>query len=368
MFVQYLCGTIWDLLCNIYLLFLPFEVGDIAAPSVTPYSVSAHLMTTMNASTVPPDNSTSLCYSFNKPPFQNSSTIASFYFSAIFTPLGLLSNLVAFGVLVKSIQRTQSQSRSSFLILLGGLVVTDFMGLLTTGSIVLSFRITNFNWQTVDPNCHFCNFMGMSMVFYGLCPLLLGATMAAERFIGINRPFTRYNSLPKNRTVSTLLLVWLVVGCVALLPVVGVGAYHLQYPGSWCFFHIDSKGQDRTFSLIFSLFGLLCIAVSFLLNTVSVVTLIKMCCSRNRMRRRRDHEVEMMVQLILINVVASICWCPLLVSFTTFQFFQIVGICINNGYITSQWNTSNCIIPAFRIAACHPSLELAYSSNGQHFY
>lgn len=296
-------------------------MGDVAATSLTNYSASTHLLAAMNTSTLLPGNRTSLCYSLSKPPFENSSTIASLYFTAIFTPLGLLSNLVAFYVLVKSFQQTQSQTRSSFLILLGGLVVTDFMGLLTTGSIVLSFRIINFNWQVVDPNCHFCNFMGMSMVFYGLCPLLLGASMATERFIGINRPFTRLTSLPKNRTVSMLLFVWLVAGAVALLPVIGLGGYHIQDPGSWCFFHIDSKGKDRTFSLIFSLFGLLCITVSFLLNTVSVVTLIKMCCGRDRTRRRRDHEAEMMVQLILINVVASICWCPLLVSSSTFHLF-----------------------------------------------
>lgn len=273
----------------------------------------------MNASATPPGNGTALCYSRNNISREKWSSISSLYFSATFTSLGLLSNLVAFYVLVKSFQRTQSQSRSSFLIFLGGLVVTDFMGLLTTGSIVLSFRITEFTWQLVDPNCHFCNFMGMSMVFYGLCPLLLGAAMAAERFIGINRPFTRYTSLPKNRTVSMLLLVWLIAGSVALLPLLGVGSYHIQYPGSWCFFYIDSQGNDQAFSLIFSLFGLLCIAMSFLLNTVSVVTLIKMCCSRDRTRRRRDHEVEMMVQLILINTVASICWCPLLVSYTNLK-------------------------------------------------
>lgn len=298
---------------------MPFKVGEIATPSLTPYSASTHLLTAMNTSTMPPVNRTALCYSHNTSSLKNSPTISPLH-SAIFTSLGLLFNLVAFYVLVKSYQRTQSQSRSSFLIFLGGLVVTDFMGLLTTGSIVVSFHITNFNWQVVDPNCHLCNFMGMSMVFYGLCPLLLGATMAGERFIGINRPFTRYTSLPKNRTVSMLLLVWLIAGSVALLPLVGVGCYHLQLPGSWCFFSIDSKGNDQAFSLIFSLFGLLCIAMSFLLNTVSVVTLIKMCCSRDKMRRRRDHELEMMVQLILINIVASICWCPLLVSFTNFKY------------------------------------------------
>lgn len=268
----------------------------------------------MNASVPPPTNNTPLCYSINSPPFNYHPTIASAYFSSIFSTLGLTSNLIAFIVLLKTFRRTHSRSRSFFLIFLGGLVVTDFMGLLVTGSIVVSFHVTHFNWRQLDPNCHFCNFMGISMVFYGLCPLLLGAAMAVERFIGINLPFERSTSVSKTRTVSMVLMVWLIAGCIALLPLVGIGSYHMQMPGSWCFFNISSKGNDLAFSLLFSLVGLMCIAVSFLLNTVSVVTLIKVCCGQDSTQRRRDHEVEMMVQLILIMVIASICWCPLLVS------------------------------------------------------
>ncbi|XP_061831969.1 thromboxane A2 receptor [Nerophis lumbriciformis] len=267
----------------------------------------------MNASVLPPSNDTPLCYSINSPPFKDVPNIASAYFSSIFSALGLTSNLIAFVVLLKSFRRTHSSSRSSFLIFLGGLVVTDFMGLLVTGTIVVGFHITHFNWRSLDPHCHFCNFMGMSMVFYGLCPLLLGAAMAVERFIGINRPFARSTSTPKRRTVSMLLLVWFTAGCMASLPLTGIGSYHMQMPGSWCFFNISSAGTDLVFSLLFSLFGLTCIAVSFVLNTVSVVTLIKVCCGQDKMQRRRDQEVEMMVQLILIMVIASICWCPLLV-------------------------------------------------------
>ena len=85
-------------------------------------------------------------------------------------------------------------------------------------------------------------------------------------------------------------------------------------PGSWCFFNISSKGNDMGFSLLFSLVGLTSIAASFILNTVSVGTLIKVCCGQDGTQRRRDHEIEMMVQLILIMVIASISWCPLLVS------------------------------------------------------
>ncbi|XP_034386722.1 thromboxane A2 receptor isoform X4 [Cyclopterus lumpus] len=198
-------------------------------------SMTPHQLNTMNASVLPFTNNTPICYSINSPPFKYHPTIASAYYSSIFTTLGIISNLIAFVVLLKSFRRTHNRSRS-FLIFLGGLVITDSMGLLITGSIVISFHVTYFNWRQLDPNCHFCNFMGMSMVFYGLCPLLLGAAMAMERYIGINRPFARSASMPKRRTIS----------------------------------------MDRN-------------------------------------QRRRDHEVEMMVQLILIMVIASICWCPLLV-------------------------------------------------------
>lgn len=257
-------------------------------------------------------NVTPLCFSTNTPPFKHNHTIASAYFSAVFSGLGLSSNLFALLVLAKTFHHTKSRSRSSFLLFLGGLVFTDFMGLLVTGSIVVSYHITHFNWRQLDPQCHFCNFMGMSMVFYGLCPLLLGAAMAVERFVGINRPFAR-SSMSNTRVCWTVALVWVTAGSISLLPLVGLGHYHLQVPGSWCFLNISSAPLDMTFGLIFSLVGLASLAVSFLLNTVSVVTLLRVCCGADSTQRRRDYEVEMMVQLILIMVIASICWCPLLV-------------------------------------------------------
>ncbi|XP_035280019.1 thromboxane A2 receptor-like [Anguilla anguilla] len=258
-------------------------------------------------------NETPVCFSINSPPFNYNHTIASAYYSAVFTGLGLSSNLFAFVVLVKAFQRSQSPSCSSFLIFLSSLVVTDFMGLLVTGSIVVSFHTTRFNWRELDPWCHFCNFMGMSMVFYGLSPLLLGAVMAAERFVGIHRPFARYANMSKSRALSTVLAVWVFAGCVSLLPLAGLGSYHLQLPGSWCFINISSQPLDMTFCLVFCLVGLLSLAVSFLLNTVSVVTLLRICCGQGEMQRQRDQELEMMGQLVWIMIITSICWCPLLV-------------------------------------------------------
>lgn len=256
----------------------------------------------------------SFCFSINRPPFTITHTIASAYFPIVFCLLGLSSNLFAFVVLVKSFRQTHSRSRSSFLLFLCGLVVTDFMGLLVTGAIVVSFHITGFNWMHLDPHCHFCNFMGMSMVFYGLCPLLLGATMAVERFVGITRPFARSTNMSNKRVCTMIVSIWVTAGCISLLPLLGLGSYHLQVPGSWCFLNISSLPLDMAFCLVFSVVGLTSLAVSFILNTVSVVTLLRVCCGQESAQRRRDNEVEMMVQLILIMVVASICWYPLLVS------------------------------------------------------
>ncbi|KAJ3600066.1 hypothetical protein NHX12_034018 [Muraenolepis orangiensis] len=257
------------------------------------------------------NESTPLCFSINSPPFPQRNTTATL--SAVFSSLGLTSNLIALVVLVNAYKRTHSRSRSFFLIFLGGLVTTDFMGLLVTGTIVLSFYATQFNWRELDPHCHFCNFMGMSMVFYGLCPLLLGAAMAVERFVGINRPFARSSSMPRSRAVVMVLMVWTFAGCMALLPLARVGSYHIQRPGSWCFLNISSQGSDMLFSMLFSGVGLASIGISFVLNTVSVATLIRVCCGQDKAQRRRDYEVEMMVQLLLIMVIGSLCWCPLLV-------------------------------------------------------
>ncbi|XP_076847762.1 thromboxane A2 receptor isoform X2 [Brachyhypopomus gauderio] len=258
-----------------------------------------------------------VCFSGNESStFTNTHAIASRYFSAIFTVLGLSSNLFAFVVLVNAFRRTRSHSRSSFLLFLGALVVTDFMGLLVTGSVVVFFRSSGLRWTDLDPDCHLCNFMGMSMVFFSLCPLLLGASMAVERCVGINCPFAHSSTMSRSRVCYMLAGVVMTAGCISLLPLLGLGGYHIQNPGSWCFLNISEEPVDVVFCLVFSLVGLLSLATSFILNTTSVITLLRVYCRQDSAQRKRDYEVEMMVQLILIMVIATICWCPLLMYIT----------------------------------------------------
>uniref|UniRef100_A0A2I3GMS4 Thromboxane A2 receptor n=1 Tax=Nomascus leucogenys TaxID=61853 RepID=A0A2I3GMS4_NOMLE len=116
--------------------------------------------------------------------------IASPWFAASFCVVGLASNLLALSVLAGA-RQGGSHTRSSFLTFLCGLVLTDFLGLLVTGTIVVSQHAALFEWHAVDPGCRLCRFMGVVMIFFGLSPLLLGAAMASERYLGITRPFSR---------------------------------------------------------------------------------------------------------------------------------------------------------------------------------
>ncbi|XP_068089945.1 thromboxane A2 receptor [Hyperolius riggenbachi] len=281
--------------------------------------------------------------------------LTSLWFSAIFSIIGLSSNLFAFCVLVNASRKTQSRSRSSFLIFLLGLVITDFMGLLVTGSIVVSYHTTQFDWQMLDEDCHLCNFFGLSMVFYGLCPLLLSASMAVERFFGINRPFSRSANVSKKRAWSIVVMVWCFAFCLALLPIIGIGKYTLQFPKSWCFLTLLQDLKNKAFGLIFSLTGIMAVCLSFILNTVSVVTLCRVYHDRESVQRRRNSEVEMMIQLIGIMIIASLCWLPLLIFIAQTVLQRPSADDLRNGEIPRE--TEKLLLIYLRIATWNQILD-----------
>ncbi|XP_066199726.1 thromboxane A2 receptor [Saccopteryx leptura] len=239
--------------------------------------------------------------------------IASPWFAASFCLVGLASNLLALSVLAGARQGS-SPMRSSFLTFLCGLVLTDFLGLLITGAIVVSQHAVLFDWHAVDPSCRLCHFMGVVMIFFGLSPLLLGATMASERYLGITRPFSRPTAASQRRAWTIVGLVWATALALGLLPLLGLGRYTVQYPGSWCFLTMGPEPGDVAFGLLFVFLGGFSVGLSFLLNTISVATLCHVYHGQEAAQQRpRDSEVEMMTQLLGIMVVASACWMPLLV-------------------------------------------------------
>ncbi|KAM5237856.1 thromboxane A2 receptor [Ctenodactylus gundi] len=260
-------------------------------------------------------NSTSpgLCFRPTNITLEERGLIASPWFAASFCVLGLSSNLLALSVLAGA-RSGGPGPRSSFLTLLCGLVLTDFLGLLVTGAIVVAQHAALFDWRTVDPGCRLCHFMGVVMVFFGLCPLLLGAAMASERYLGITRPFSRPAAASPRRAWATVALVWAAALGLGLLPLLGLGRYTLQFPGSWCFLTLGAQPGDVAFGLLFALLGSLSVGLSFVLNTISVATLCHVYHGREASQQRpRACELEMMGQLLGIMVVASVCWMPLLV-------------------------------------------------------
>ncbi|XP_016373992.1 prostaglandin E2 receptor EP1 subtype-like [Sinocyclocheilus rhinocerous] len=231
--------------------------------------------------------------------------------------LGILSNIVAFLILANAYARLRRRSKA-FLLFASSLVATDFVGHVIPGSIVmrlyLSGGVPSEEYDRADP---LCQFLGGSMVFFGLCPLFLGCAMAAERCLGVTKPLLHASLVTTTRTKLSLSVIWLAALCVALLPCFQLGSYTYQYPGTWCFIKVleDTEKADVAFVMLFSGLGLTSLAAALVCNTISGLTLVlarirKKPCNH---RSARSHDIEMVVQLVGIMVTSCICWSPLLI-------------------------------------------------------
>lgn len=240
--------------------------------------------------------------------------------------LGILFNVVALVILTKAYNRYRQRSKATFLLLASSLVATDLAGHVITGALVLSRYSTitaesNLPGPPKKPDAP-CLFLGGCMVFFGLCPLFLGCAMAAERCMGITRPLLHARLVTTARTKMILALIWFLALSVALLPFFSLGAYTYQYPWTWCFIKVmeDTTPHDLAFVTLFCSLAWSCLALAFVCNTVSGITLVrsrlwKRTCSRHC--STRSHDAEMVVQLVGIMVTSCICWSPLLVGVTS---------------------------------------------------
>lgn len=167
------------------------------------------------------------------------------------------------------------------------------------------------------------------MVFFGLCPLLLGSAMAVERCIGITQPLLHPAVVTMTRVRLTVLLIAFTALTLAGLPLLNVGNYKPQFPGTWCFLPVNGPLSitDASLALAFSILGLVTLSVSVVSNIISGLKLLQArykdrCVKSNAARRHgfvsssslHSLDVEMMTQLAVITVVSCVCWSPFLVS------------------------------------------------------
>ncbi|XP_037546212.1 prostaglandin E2 receptor EP1 subtype-like [Nematolebias whitei] len=236
----------------------------------------------------------------------------------LFMSLGIFSNIVALFILVNAYSLQRRRSKATFLLFATSLVITDFFGHVIPGAMVLRlYLIGGVSPEDFSSSDGMCQFLGGSMVFFGLCPLFMGCAMAAERCLGVTKPLLHSSLVTKTRTKLCLSVIWLAALCVALLPCFQLGSYTYQEPRTWCFINVlsDTKEVDVAFVALFSGLGLTSLAVALVCNTVSGLTLVLA-----RIRRQpgshhsaRSHDIEMVAQLVGIMVTSCICWSPLLI-------------------------------------------------------
>ncbi|XP_033999854.1 prostaglandin E receptor 1c (subtype EP1) isoform X1 [Trematomus bernacchii] len=301
-------------------------------------------------------------------PWLNSSTLppmksSSLGVSCFTMTFGAISNLTALGILAKSRVRFRRPSKSPFLLLTVALLLADLAGHVIPGAFALYLHTDQMNqMKAVKPTKVFCQIFGASMVFFGLCPLLLGFAMAVERCVAITRPFFHAAMVTLGHVWRVVLLLSSLAFVLAVLPLFEVGTYTTQFPGTWCFLpiHGPKSTADTNLALAFSCLGLTALTFSLLCNILSGLTLLQ---ARNkshnvntksaaRCTRRasstsstfsRSLNVEMMVQLAVITVVSCVCWSPFLIHILVMQFKQRTSTQEKDGFILlglrmASWN------------------------------
>uniref|UniRef100_A0A4W6EJM7 Thromboxane A2 receptor n=1 Tax=Lates calcarifer TaxID=8187 RepID=A0A4W6EJM7_LATCA len=234
--------------------------------------------------------------------------------SVISMTVGIFSNSLALFILAKSYNRIRIKCRASFLLFASSLVVTDLLGHLISGSLVIFVYSSRKKWEMFDPHRIVCGVFGACLVFFGLSPLFLGSAMAVERCIGVTRPIFHSTVLAPHHMKRLLVITWLLPALVAVLPVLLQRPYEVQISRSFCFFHTEKPKDwlDVFLPLLFSMLGLLALLLSIVCNALTSCVLLQARLRRKHHCRGTSYHTEMICQLLAIMLVSCVCWGPLL--------------------------------------------------------
>lgn len=240
---------------------------------------------------------------------------------------GFVGNALAMLLVSRSYRRRESKRKKSFLLCIGWLALTDLVGQLLTSPVVILVYLSQRRWEQLDPSGRLCTFFGLAMTVFGLSSLLVASAMAVERALAIRAPHWYASHMKTRATRAVLLGVWLAVLAFALLPVLGVGRYSVQWPGTWCFISTGPAGNETdpslepgsvAFASAFACLGLLALVVTFACNLATIKALVSRCRAKAAASQSSSQwgriTTETAIQLMGIMCVLSACWSPLLVS------------------------------------------------------
>ncbi|XP_058510194.1 prostaglandin E receptor 1c (subtype EP1) [Solea solea] len=259
--------------------------------------------------------------------------------SCFIMTFGAISSLTALGILAKSHVRFRHQSKAPFLLLIVALLSSDLGGHVILGAFALYLHRDQRYTLQADKPTTFCQIFGMSMVFFGLCPLLLGCAMAVERCVAITQPFSHAAMFTVTHVQRVVLILSSVAFILAILPLFSLGTYTIQFPRTWCFLNIHrpQSAADTFLILAFSCLGLTALTLSLLCNILSGLVLLQArfcshgvnkthCTSRSPSTSTSSLfcslDLEMMAQLAVITVVSCVCWSPFLIHILVMQINQ----------------------------------------------
>ncbi|XP_063154195.1 prostaglandin E2 receptor EP3 subtype [Candoia aspera] len=241
---------------------------------------------------------------------------------------GMVGNGLAMLLAYRAYQKKENQRKRPFLLCIGSLALTDLTGQLLTSPVVIAVYLAKRKWQAVDPSQGLCDFFGLAMTVFGLCPLFIASSMAVERALAIRAPHWYIGHVKTKLTKTVLLGVWLTSFAFALLPIMGIGKYTLQWPGTWCFIsmkdHENSWAGNAVFASTFAFLGLFSLAVTVACNMATIIALVCRCWSKSSTPQSRRQwgriTMETFIQLLGIMCVLLACWSPLLVTMLKVTF------------------------------------------------
>ncbi|XP_076976742.1 prostaglandin E2 receptor EP3 subtype isoform X2 [Tamandua tetradactyla] len=240
---------------------------------------------------------------------------------------GFVGNALAMLLVSRSYRCRESRRKKSFLLCIGCLALTDMVGQLLTAPVVIAVYLSDQNWAHIDPSGRLCTFFGLTMTVSGLSSLFIASVMAVERALAIRAPHWYASHLKTRSTRAALLGVWLAALTFSLLPVLGVGHYTIQWPGTWCFLSTvggwgngTSSGDDwgnLFFVSTFAFLGLLALAVTFTCNLATIRALVSRCRAKATASQSSAQwgriTTETAIQLLGIMCVLLVCWSPILI-------------------------------------------------------
>ena len=176
--------------------------------------------------------------------------------------IGMVGNIVAAGVYHCS---SSWHRGTAFYGILRGFFLTSIIGYLAVYPVMIAVHVNGLHWIG-GPKM--CDFHGFAVLTFGMSLAYITGVLGFERFLASCRPLTYNRKVEPRKIPFVLVLLWIVSVFTGILPLVGFGRIHLQYPSTWCF--IDWRNDETVGRLFSSVLATIIVSV-IVLVIVSII-------------------------------------------------------------------------------------------------